>query len=285
VSFDPDWAWRDPGREVDYIVAGRLDFETVEALVPAAVPAQAAVPVPAAGPAQGSGPWLALWDEVEGASQAAIDEVLSATSEINEPGVARKLFDWLPAGSTILASSSMPIRDLEWFGRPRHDPPEVLANRGANGIDGVVSTLLGVAAARGLTYGLVGDLAVLHDASALVRPSTGAPPTPAVVVVLDNRGGGIFSFLPQARDLSLEEFEQLFGTPQVPSVADLTAACGYPTSTITSAGEFEAAIEEATAAATRSHGPVFVIARTDRAANLAVHEAISAAVASRVERR
>ena len=125
----------------------------------------------------------------------------------------------------------MPIRDLEWFAEPEAVAPRVLANRGANGIDGVVSTALGVAASmvaprRGgrRTIGLLGDLAFLHDVSGLVN----LPAVPCTFVVVDNGGGGIFSFLPQAGDVEEATFEALFGTPPTSDVVSVAAASGFP---------------------------------------------------------
>jgi 2-succinyl-5-enolpyruvyl-6-hydroxy-3-cyclohexene-1-carboxylate synthase len=141
--------------------------------------------------------------------------------------LARMLYAQLPASATLVVSSSMPIRDLESFGAPRPDPPRILANRGANGIDGVVSTAIGVAlTAPGPTVAYVGDLAMMHDVSALVRGA--GPDVACTVVVADNNGGGIFSFLGQAEALETNEFETLFGTPQVPDVADVVAGFGVP---------------------------------------------------------
>ncbi|MGH9171567.1 MAG: 2-succinyl-5-enolpyruvyl-6-hydroxy-3-cyclohexene-1-carboxylate synthase [Acidimicrobiales bacterium] len=273
ISFEPDWAWRDSARQVDVVVPAALDLDLVEALVPARPPASSS-----------HGEWLERWAAAEAAAQDGIDEALAgAHPAVTEPGVARDLFEWVAPGGTVFASSSMPIRDLEWYARPRLDPPAVLANRGANGIDGVVSTLFGVSAERGLTYGLVGDLAVLHDASALVRSARGSLAMPAVVVVVDNQGGGIFSFLPQATELSGHEFELLFGTPQEPSVADLVSGCGYPTVTVTRAAELEPALEASTTRALSKGLPAFVVVRTDRTANVAVHREIEAAVTRRLE--
>ena len=102
----------------------------------------------------------------------------------------------------------MPVRDLEWFGGPL---ARAHANRGANGIDGVVSTALGVALDGPPTIALVGDIAFVHDSGALTALQ--ARRADLRIVVVDNDGGGIFSFLPQAADLDWQRFEQLFGTP------------------------------------------------------------------------
>jgi 2-succinyl-5-enolpyruvyl-6-hydroxy-3-cyclohexene-1-carboxylate synthase len=260
VAFDPDWAWKDPGREVALFVRGGSSAGGIWPRPP--------------------GSWLGRWAAAEAAAQRAIDGVLEARTEASEPGVARQLFAAVPGAGTIVASSSMPVRDLEWFGRPRSQPPLVLANRGANGIDGVVSTTLGVAASGtgAPVFGLIGDLAALHDASALVRPTTGAPSTAAVIVVLDNAGSGIFNFLPQASALDEAEFEQLFGTPQLPAVADLVRGCGLFVTEVTEASQFLPAIGVAEDEAAKHAQPAFVVVHTDRKANVALHAEIEAAV-------
>ena len=151
----------------------------------------------------------------------------SAGGSISEPSLAHRLFARMPAGSTLVVSSSMPVRDLEAFAPSRHEPPRVLANRGANGIDGVVSTALGVAvASSGPTVALVGDLAFFHDVSALVRAE--GMTASLTVVVADNDGGGIFSFLDQAAAFDTHSFDLLFGTPQLPDVASVAAGFGWP---------------------------------------------------------
>ena len=172
----------------------------------------------------------------------------------------------------LVVASSMPVRDLEGFaGRV---PDRVYANRGVNGIDGLVSTVLGVAAgggeSRGGAVGLLGDLAFLHDAGGVL----GAPDrnVDAVFVVVDNGGGGIFSFLPQAG--LPEHFETLFGTPQPVDVAAVAGVHGIPVTEVGTATEFEPALH----ATIESGGVQVVRVRTDRAANVASHRDVWRAV-------
>jgi 2-succinyl-5-enolpyruvyl-6-hydroxy-3-cyclohexene-1-carboxylate synthase len=259
IGVDSSSSWKDPGRDVAVWVRG-LSRGGARRKPPA-------------------NPWLERWAAAETAAQVAVDGVLERHVEATEPGVARALYSAVPGDGSIVASSSMPVRDLEWFGRPRQSPPRVLSNRGANGIDGVVSTTLGVAASgAAAVFGLVGDLAVLHDASALVRPSAGGPAMPAVIVVLDNDGGGIFNFLPQASELDDAEFELLFGTPQRPAVADLVRGCGYAAREIAEAAELAPALAGASREAAEAGLPAFVVVATKRKANVAVHAEIDAAV-------
>jgi 2-succinyl-5-enolpyruvyl-6-hydroxy-3-cyclohexene-1-carboxylate synthase len=276
VLVDPHWAWRDPGREADLVLAADPDHVT-EALLLRALdgvgPGRSAWAAPPS--------WAEAWARAESSAQGAIAGVLSRHGEATEPGVARGLFAWSPPGSTVVASSSMPVRDLEWFAAPRSDPPRVLANRGANGIDGVASTTLGVAAAAagtgGPVVGLLGDLAFLHDATALLRGRR-EPALPAVLVVVENGGGGIFSFLPQAAELEEALFERLFGTPQRVDVAELARAAGCDTLEVHSASDLAVQLDSALAHAAR-RGPAVVIVRTDRNANTALHAELEAEVA------
>src|SRR4029453_7916416 len=124
-----------------------------------------------------------------------------------EPGIARALADNLAGGAELVVASSMPVRDLEWFGGRR---ARAHSNRGANGIDGTLSPPPGRAWAGIATVVWVGDIAFVHDANALVAITE--RDVDLRIVVADNRGGGIFSFLPQASQLAAERFEQLFGT-------------------------------------------------------------------------
>jgi 2-succinyl-5-enolpyruvyl-6-hydroxy-3-cyclohexene-1-carboxylate synthase len=126
----------------------------------------------------------------------------------------------------------MPVRDLEWFGGRS---ARAHANRGANGIDGVLGTALGHALTGRTTYVLLGDLAFVHDSNALTAlERRGAD---LRVVVVDNDGGGIFSFLPQASALSEQRFEQLFGTPMGVDLVALATSYGLEARTVQAVDE------------------------------------------------
>ena len=220
--------------------------------------------------------WVAEWTDAEAAAQRAIDGVLQSKRELTEPFVARTV---AAHASTLVVSSSMPVRDLEWYAAPRVGL-RVLANRGANGIDGVVSTAIGVAIASvDPVTALVGDIAFLHDTNALL--GLAARGLDITIVVVDNRGGGIFSFLPQATELPQETFEALFGTPHDVDLAGLAALHGIPALRVHEPDGLASALKIASAAP----GPHVVIAPTDRRVNVAVHDEVHAAVAAALKPR
>ncbi|HUD69106.1 MAG TPA: 2-succinyl-5-enolpyruvyl-6-hydroxy-3-cyclohexene-1-carboxylic-acid synthase [Acidimicrobiales bacterium] len=164
---------------------------------------------------------LERWQLADAAVQRCFDERCGV--QVDEPSVARLLSREL-GDVALVVSNSMPVRDLESFGAKSPAPPRVIANRGANGIDGVVSTVLGVAS-RARAVGLLGDLAFLHDAGSLAD-GVGEHGGSCVLVVVDNRGGGIFSFLPQRRSVPNDHFERAFGTPPTASIASVAAGYG-----------------------------------------------------------
>ena len=214
--------------------------------------------------------WLASWRSLERRAQDAMTTVLG--SELSEPLVARAVHRYAAeTGATLVVSASMPIRDLEWYAGAQPRPPRVLANRGANGIDGVVSTALGVAASgRGpgvRTVALLGDLTFLHDVSGLVN----LPEVPCTFVVLDNDGGGIFSFLPQASALDAPVFERLFGTPPTSDIGTVARGFGLPVHDVTALSQLEPALAAPAPALARVRVP-------GRAENVALHDAINQAV-------
>ncbi len=165
----------------------------------------------------------------------------------------------------------MPVRDVESFARAR-DGITFHANRGVNGIDGFVSTALGLAAGSSSpVVALVGDLCFLHDANGLLGAS--ARGVDATFVVVDNDGGGIFSFLPQA-DLP-EHFETLFGTPHGIDLTALAQVHGVAVTEVGRAGEIGGAVQDSIDAG----GVRVVLVKTDRAANVTRHREVWAAVA------
>ncbi|HYI60834.1 MAG TPA: 2-succinyl-5-enolpyruvyl-6-hydroxy-3-cyclohexene-1-carboxylic-acid synthase [Acidimicrobiales bacterium] len=221
--------------------------------------------------------WPERWATAEAAAQGAIAACLAGHPEATEPGVARAVLAALADGDQLVVSSSMPVRDLEWYGRPRSGV-RVWANRGANGIDGVASTALGVALGTGRpTACLVGDVALLHDGNALLGAA--ARGVDLTVVVVDNDGGGIFSFLPQATEPGGPTFEALFGTPHGVDLRVLAAAHGLVT--VEPAGAAE--VGPAVVASLRAGGVRLVRVVTDRAANVEVHRRVHTTVAAALD--
>jgi 2-succinyl-5-enolpyruvyl-6-hydroxy-3-cyclohexene-1-carboxylate synthase len=190
--------------------------------------------------------------------------------------VARDVCASLPDGTHLLVASSMPVRDLEWFAAPRSGI-SVHANRGVNGIDGLVSTAVGIATGSGApTVALLGDLALLHDSNGLIGLADA--PIDLTLVVVDNDGGGIFSFLPQAEACPREEFETLFGTPHGMDLEALMRVHGLAVVTPTRAGAVTGAVRDCIA----KGGVRAVLVRTDRAANVGRHRAVWEAVSAAV---
>jgi 2-succinyl-5-enolpyruvyl-6-hydroxy-3-cyclohexene-1-carboxylate synthase len=177
--------------------------------------------------------WLADFVAAENASQKVLNEWTS--SHESEPTNARVLTKSLQQGSNLVVSSSMPIRDVEWFGAAT-DGVQVFSNRGANGIDGVTSTAIGVAlSSRKPTVVYIGDVAALHDSNAML--SLMSKDVDVKIVVSNNDGGSIFSFLPQASQVDTQTFEQLYGTPHGVAFDKLAAAYGIPYAKASSSAE------------------------------------------------
>ena len=215
--------------------------------------------------------WLAAWQDADAAISDAVSSALASESFPTEPGAVRAVWESAPVGSTVYVASSMPIRDLDAYaGEPRGDI-DVLANRGANGIDGLLSASAGAAiAARHRVTAIAGDLSVLHDATALAVIARYE--IPVTVVVLNNDGGGIFHFLPQASEIEDERFEQLFGTPHGLSLARVSEAFGVPARRVATESELHDAVRSPGA------GPLLVEVHTDRKENVAVHDRLRSAV-------
>jgi 2-succinyl-5-enolpyruvyl-6-hydroxy-3-cyclohexene-1-carboxylate synthase len=262
VLLDPDDAWLDPGRGASERVAVDED-PMLAALTEALAPRSSSL-------------WPEAWRGAERAARRALDGLLDGWETPFEGRVARDVVDEVPDGTHLLVGSSMPVRDVEAFARPRAGV-RFVANRGVSGIDGFVSTTLGAAAATGdaPTVALLGDLCLLHDANGLLGAADRA--VDATFVVLDNDGGGIFSFLPQAE--LPEHFEQLFGTPHGVDLVALAALHGLRAECIEKAGDLALALEAAMAAG----GVRLVIVPTDRSENVVRHREAWAVVEAAIE--
>ena len=257
VLIDRDGAWLDPNRTLRRII-------TADPAATAAAVVEDLLERP-------ESQWLASWRAAEATVRAAVDAVLDADDALTEPRVARDLAEALPAGAVLIAASSMPVRDLGLYMRPR-EGLRILANRGASGIDGFVSTAMGVAeGSDGPAFALAGDLSLLHDQNGLLPSPTGQPDL--VLVVVNNDGGGIFSFLPQADVPS--GYETLFGTPHGLDLERLASLYQIGFQRITRAPQ----LPDAVLGAATAGGVHLIEVRTDRQANVDLHHRLAAAAA------
>lgn len=207
----------------------------------------------------GGADWAARWAHVSRLADESLAAALDGPDAVLGEALVARVVSRLD--DHVVVASSMPVRDLEWFGAP-DQRAVVWSNRGANGIDGTVATAIGVAAASGRrTTVLLGDVALLHDSSSL--SALARRDVEVRIVVVDNDGGGIFSFLPQASALPVERFEQLFGTPHGTDLVALAAAHGLPATTVGTRAELEARLAAA--------GSQLIRVASDRAANVAEH--------------
>jgi 2-succinyl-5-enolpyruvyl-6-hydroxy-3-cyclohexene-1-carboxylate synthase len=155
-------------------------------------------------------PWLVSWQETLGTAQKVFDRFTAESDNLTEPLVASLISQNIPSDHSLFLANSMPVRDMDVFADVSGPPVPVGTNRGASGIDGTVACAAGFARGhqRPVTL-LVGDLAFLHDLNSL-NYLRGAQ-FPVVAVVINNNGGGIFSFLPIARFEQV--LEKYFVTP------------------------------------------------------------------------
>ncbi|MCJ7712530.1 MAG: 2-succinyl-5-enolpyruvyl-6-hydroxy-3-cyclohexene-1-carboxylic-acid synthase [Chloroflexi bacterium] len=224
--------------------------------------------------------WSDGWMQADRAAGEAMDAWLAALDESFEGSPWPVLADALPDGAVLWAGSSMPVRDMDAWLPSTDRAITVRSNRGANGIDGVVSTALGSAAvADGPVALVLGDIAFLHDLNALVAARLHG--LSATIVLVNNDGGGIFSFLPQAQPVAAqpgtglpEHYEELFGTPHGIDVGPIVIALG---------GEHRVVGPADLAPASRDSigrpGVRVLELRTDRARNVQLHRDVAAVVA------
>ena len=252
IAADPAGTWRDPSAVVGLSLRSRLPE-----------PAELEIE-------QG---WLSSWRDADAAAAEVIERELG--QEISEPLAARRLLEWLPSDAVLFVASSMPIRDVETFGAVRDDPPVVLSNRGANGLDGTVSSAFGAASAseRPVVL-LIGDVALAHDVGGLL--SARRLGIPLTIVLLNNDGGGIFHFLPVASEG--QAFEQHVATPHGLDFAHAAALYGCAFERAAGVQELHEIVEQSL----RTTDTTIVEVRTEREENRARHARLVEAVRTRL---
>jgi 2-succinyl-5-enolpyruvyl-6-hydroxy-3-cyclohexene-1-carboxylate synthase len=289
VALDPEGNWQDP----DATICSSFALEPAASLWELSDAVRPVDP-----------DWLAGWRSADERAAEAILGVLGADG-LSEPAVAAELGVLLPAEATLFVASSMPVRDIESFWPARPDPPRVLCNRGANGIDGTVSAAFGATAAgEGPTVLLIGDVALAHDIGGLLAATRlGLELT---IVLLNNEGGGIFDFLPVAgsqiaraavrgnepgsrvtpagRDTSNEEdlYTHHIATPTGLDFAKAAALYGLTYERVSDIFAFRAALVRAFEDGPRQAQPraQIIEVRTERAQNVELHRRLWGAVAN-----
>jgi 2-succinyl-5-enolpyruvyl-6-hydroxy-3-cyclohexene-1-carboxylate synthase len=263
VVLDPGHGWRDPD------LAAAEFWRTDPTATLAALAGRC---TQAADPG-----WTAAWLRADRCAQETLDRLLEETA-LHEGHVVRALAVALSAPGVarlpVFVGSSLPIRDVDTFW-PATDGLRLLGNRGASGIDGLVSSGLGVAdAAGGRAVLLLGDLSLYHDMNGLwaIRRHGLRP----LLVVLDNNGGGIFETLPQARHADV--FEELFGTPLDLRLEDVATLYGIAVRIVERPDQVA---PELSAALARDE-PLMLIARFPRRRSAALHEELWRAVAAAI---
>jgi 2-succinyl-5-enolpyruvyl-6-hydroxy-3-cyclohexene-1-carboxylate synthase len=305
IALDPEGAWQDPASVVSDSIAAE-PAATLSALVTMLVQAaretddhsaasggaSSATDKQDVGPGDGvsdtEADWLGSWRSADERAAESVLGVLAA-SGCGEPSVAAELGVLLPREATLFVASSMPVRDIETFWPIRPDPPRVLCNRGANGIDGIVSSAFGAAAvSQGPVVLLIGDVALAYDIGGLLAAKR--LDLELTIVLLNNEGGGIFDFLPVAgaamahdpgprpagrAGASQDTYTHHIATPTGLDFAQMALLYGLAHETVTDVAGFRAALERAIAAPRSA----IVEVRTERAENVELHRRVWSAVA------
>jgi 2-succinyl-5-enolpyruvyl-6-hydroxy-3-cyclohexene-1-carboxylate synthase len=310
VALDPEGAWQDPASALSDSLALEPATALAQLAATTGAPTTALTETTASTTAAGGGEaaqtpmlspadpdWLASWRSADERAAEAILGVLHGDG-LDEPSVAAELGVLLPEQATLFVASSMPVRDIETFWPVREDPPRVLCNRGANGIDGTVSSAFGAAAAgEGPVVLLIGDVGLAHDSGGLLAATRlGLKLT---IVLLDNDGGGIFDFLPVSRATMAREdapattsgttsapggkpsaediYTRHVATPTGLDFGQVAALYGFAHEPVDTLPALRTALERALAPQT---GPMLIHVRSDRAANVSLHNKIWSSVAT-----
>ncbi len=284
VALDPEGAWQDPAA----VLSDSLALEPTEALMglttlmspPTETSTTGTRPTPSETgprPSPADPDWLAGWRAADERAAEAILGVLGS-ADLSEPGIAVELGVLLGETATLFVASSMPVREIETFWPVRPDPPKVLCNRGANGIDGIVSSAFGAAAdGDGPVVLLIGDVALAHDIGGLLAAKR--LDLKLTIVLIDNGGGGIFDFLPVSRTAMAQEYDiytRHIATPTGLDFAQAAALYGLAHERVETIPAFRVALERAFSPQV---GSAIVQVRTDRTSNVELHSLLWTAVA------
>lgn len=257
-----DASWNEPAHIASEMIRGDATLFCNELVEKIAAPRQ-------------KSEWLTEWQDINARTKSAIAAQLETYNEFFEGRVFSELAELLPNNVTCFLSSSMPVRDADTFFPSNARNIRFLSNRGANGIDGVVSSALGAGAtSEGKLVLAIGDLALYHDLNGLLAAKLHK--LNALIVLVNNDGGGIFSFLPQAA--YPEHFEKLFGTPHGLDFEHAAKLYGANFVDAKAWDEFRAAVKESLA----RKGLDIVQVKTNRETNVTMHRAVWKAVANRI---
>ena len=262
ILFSDEGALYDPAHRAALVVEGSA-VASCEAL--------------SRGLSRGTGAWARSFLGAERLARRELEAAFAQEPGLTEPRIAHELLAALPSGANLFVSSSMPIRDVDAFAPAMGRPLRVLANRGANGIDGILSSALGMAAASGRPAVLLtGDVAFLHDVGGLLTARRSG--VPLTVVVVNNDGGGIFSFLPIAEaEAARAHYESLWGTPHGVDLAPAAALYGARLWRPESPAALRSAVVEGL-----EGGLHLVEVRVERATNVEVHRRLFARMAAAI---
>lgn len=227
IIVDGGAGWRDPIGLATYMVYSD-EASLCESLIQV-------------GMTRGQSEWLEKWQQLNQVTKQGLISIQDM-EEMNEGKVFTELSRLLPKNTNLFIGNSMPIRDCDTFFFCHDGNYRVLANRGANGIDGIVSTALGVSVDGQATVLIIGDLSFFHDLNGLLAAKM--LKRNITIIVINNDGGGIFSFLPQAKATEKEHFEHLFGTPHGLDFSHVVTMYGGIFDRVQTWSEFEQALQK-----------------------------------------
>lgn len=223
--------------------------------------------------------WFETWQRADDIAGDAVQSTIDAEPSLSEPFVARELMKLLPTSATLSCSTSMPVRDVEWYGRARDDV-KVFANRGVSGLDGMLSSALGIAAGSdSLNVALVGDLGFLYDLSALWLKRGIMGDAQLTVVVVDNGGGGIFSAFPFADTLEPGVFNRVVASPTGVDIPSAVKGLGVECSVVETKEQFAPTVGHAI-----DNGGVHVVyVKVDNDVSVALRRRITAEISAALQ--